>query len=283
MGRIKVSQLRGVSPDPPGLLGSVDLEADRERYLAAPTGQAPSFVVGRCAPEIGDFLVEQDVEPGARGQSSRDDVADQQMIVLRRRLGMPGDIARTGVEHSAAELADCLPDGALPGLTLLPLPLVQPSAGKGEFVDGNIQQDTNGGWRSTARVTKSDVDTFLFATFAFEKPLDLRDAVCLVVDTTVPDGQRAATPLRIIAQDKNGIEYLANTDRPLNASGAMRNFIILDEFERAGWSKPAPAEFDWSAVTAIRVGWGGYIGTEGDTLAWTLAPLQIAKSAEPKK
>ena len=84
MGRIKVSQLRGVSPDPPGLLGSVDLEADRERYLAAPTGQAPSFVVGRRAPEIRDFLVEQDVEPGARGQSSRDDVADQQMIVLTR-------------------------------------------------------------------------------------------------------------------------------------------------------------------------------------------------------
>lgn len=167
----------------------------------------------------------------------------------------------------------------LPGLKRSALPPVQPTVGKGKYVDGGVEQQPDGAWKSTARLTKGDVDTHLFVSFPYEPPLDLHGAACLVVDTMVREAQTASTPLRIIVRDTNGAEYIADTDRPLGSPGKVRSFVPLSQFERAGWSQARQPAFDWSAVTAIRVGWGGYLGEQEETIAFTLSSLQVARLA----
>jgi hypothetical protein len=171
-------------------------------------------------------------------------------------------------------------DGVLPGLKLSALPEVEPTVGKGEFVEGGVEQQADGAWRASARITKSDVDTHLFVSFTYNEQLDLQDAVCLDVDTTVPEGQDAPTPLRLIVRDANGAEYIANTARPLGAPGTLRSFVSLSQFERAGWSPAKRTAFDWSAVTTIRVGWGGYLGTKGETITFMFPALQVARMTD---
>jgi len=167
-------------------------------------------------------------------------------------------------------------EGLLRELRLSALPTVQPTLGMGEFVDGEVEQQVDGAWKSSARLTKGDVDTHLFVSFPYENPLDLHDVVYLMVDTTVPEGQTASTPLLIIVQDVSGAEYVANTNRALGTPGTLRSFVSVNQFERAEWSQTSQTTFDWSAVTAIRVGWGGYLGTQGETVVFTLSPLQVA-------
>jgi hypothetical protein len=165
-------------------------------------------------------------------------------------------------------------EGLLPGLNTRALPLVEPTLGHGEFVEGALSAQADGAWHAAARLTKSEVDTHLFLSFSYAEPIDLDDDLCLVFDTTVPEGQRAATSMLIIARDIHGAEYLADTGRSLAAPGAQRSYVSLNQFERAGWSAATPGPFDWSAVTVIRAGWGGYIGTEGERIGFTVSALQ---------
>jgi hypothetical protein len=52
--------------------------------------------------------------------------------------------------------------------------------------------------------------------------------------------------------------------------------LPLKGFERAMWKTTPAGEFNWSAVTSIRVGWGGYYGREGERLAFrTTLPIFV--------
>ena len=224
------------------------------------------------------------VDFAANGEGEQWDPATGGMQSLPSSTNVPVNLGPYGgmvFRFAEARRPERMPagEGVLPGLTLSALPTVAPTVGKGEFVEGGVEQQADGAWLSSARLTKGDVDTHLFVSFHYEKPMDLHDAVCLAVDTVVPEGQHASTPLRIIVQDANGVEYIANTDRPLGAPGTVRCFVSLRQFERAGWSNAPETAFDWSAVTAIRVGWGGYLGTEGETIAFTLSALHAVRLA----
>ena len=61
----------------------------------------------------------------------------------------------------------------------------------------------------------------------------------------------------------------------MNASGHHCCHTALNRFERAGWSAVTDKPLDTSAISLIRVGWGGYLGTENETVAFSLtAPKQ---------
>jgi len=168
-------------------------------------------------------------------------------------------------------------NGLLPELEMAALPQAEPTAGMGEFVEGGVEKESGGGWKSSARITKSDVDTHLFVSFSYEIPLDLRGAACIVLDTAVPEGQTVPTPLRVIVRDVHGAEYIADTTRPLGSPGKARSFVPLSQFDRAGWSQASKGDFDWSAIAAIRVGWGGYTGAEGETVVFTISEIELAR------
>ena len=162
-----------------------------------------------------------------------------------------------------------------PNLVVTGLPAIAPEVVKGQFVDGSVTPEADGTWLASARLKKGDVDTFLFVCFNYDTPLDLHDAACIVSDTSVPEGQSIATPLRIIVRDEHGAECIANTGHYLGEPGPVRCHVLRTQFERAGWDQTATPAFDWSAVTAIRIGWGGYTGTDDETIAFTLAAPRL--------
>ncbi|MCC6695661.1 MAG: hypothetical protein IT365_08520 [Candidatus Hydrogenedentes bacterium] len=157
----------------------------------------------------------------------------------------------------------------------LSMPEVTPSVGKGEFVRGEIgaiaQTDSPLTWEAKAVLTKGDVDTFLFATFDYPQPVDLSQAAFLHFTTAVPPGQRASTRLLVILRDTRGVEYLGETAHALNDGSSCQSYLRLSQFHRAGWSTEPAGPLDLSAINAIRVGWGGYLGREGETVDFAFA------------
>jgi hypothetical protein len=58
----------------------------------------------------------------------------------------------------------------------------------------------------------------------------------------------------------------------------VRFFLPLSRFQHAGWSKGAGGEFDWTRVTSVRIGWGGYFGAEGEKIEFSLGPPEMGKA-----
>lgn len=172
------------------------------------------------------------------------------------------------------------PINACPLVTRTALPAAAPTLAKGEFVDATltaapVAEDGRSLWKTDAVLTRGQVDTFLFVSFDYPNGIDLRAGAFLAVETWTPQGQRTPTPLRIILRDARGAEYLANTDRQLGGAAHGLSFVPMTQFEWAGWNALPNAPLDLSAVTSIRIGWGGYLGAEGEKIAFTFAAPEL--------
>ncbi|MCF7734263.1 MAG: hypothetical protein K9N23_21450, partial [Akkermansiaceae bacterium] len=171
----------------------------------------------------------------------------------------------------------------LPNLAEQPTPLVSPTAGKGEFVRGGVGPDADHSstarpvWLADATLTKGAVDTHLFLTFDYPEPLDLSAAACLVVDTWVPAAQRTPARLLVILHQEGGGDFLADSGRSLAAAGWQRSYLPLSQFKLAGWLKDDDGQLDLKRVDGIKVGWGGYFGTQGETVSFSVAPPRVAR------
>ena len=166
---------------------------------------------------------------------------------------------------------------ALPNLRLRPVALVEPTTPHGEFVRAKLISDTadartgSPAWQASAVLTKTKVDTHLFVQFRYTKPLDLGDADCLAIETWVPDGQATPGQLLVILHEEGGGDFLAEAGRSLAAPGRERSFIPLSRFQLAGWSRDSDGVLDLRRVSEIRIGWGGYFGTEGEQVQFSVA------------
>jgi lysophospholipase L1-like esterase len=159
------------------------------------------------------------------------------------------------------------------------LPAVSPEIARGEFVREKMEtatRDAKPMWRITGTLTKSQVDTYLFARLIYKEPLDLRGVDALVFDTTVPEGQRMPGQLLVILHENGGADYLANTGRVLGSPGTEQCWLSPQNFQLAGWSSDANGHLDLSEITEIRIGWGGYLGEAGETVEFTLSPVELA-------
>ena len=175
-----------------------------------------------------------------------------------------------------------LTNAAMPALQTRELPATSPVLGRGEFVREELAapEPVKGlrepAWRIKGTITKSGVDTFLFAQFLYPQPLDLQGTDFLVLDSWVPPGQRTPNQLLVILREKEGAEYLASTGRQLGVPGHNRTWLPLGQFMLAGWSHDQNGHLDLSSITEVRVGWGGYIGTEGEKVEFTVSLPQTA-------
>ncbi|HUW62230.1 MAG TPA: glycosyl hydrolase [Candidatus Bathyarchaeia archaeon] len=167
-------------------------------------------------------------------------------------------------------------------LSTIELPSVEPTAAHGEYVDATLTPiPEKRGWNALAKIKKSDVDTFFFLQFAYPNPVDLSGAASISFDAETPPGQSAGTSLLVILRDKNGVEYFADTGYPLRGEAPHRCSVPMALFEHAGFSRGPEGPLDFAAVSTISIGWGGYTGTEGDTVEFTIANLEAA-STQPK-
>lgn len=175
-----------------------------------------------------------------------------------------------------------LTNATMPALQTRELPAASPVLGRGEFVREELAAPNpvkglqEPAWRIKGTITKSGVDTFLFAQFLYPQPLDLQGTDFLVLDSWVPPGQRTPNQLLVILREKEGAEYLASTGRQLGVPGHNRTWLPLSLFRLAGWSHDQNGHLDLSAITEVRVGWGGYIGTEGEKVEFTVSLPQTA-------
>ena len=169
-----------------------------------------------------------------------------------------------------------LGDGKLvvPSFASTPLPAAVPLIGQGQYVQAAQTGEATTGWCASATLTKGQVDTHLFFSFNYPQPLDLNDSAGLVLDTSVPAGQQTGVELLAMLHTSDGGDYIASTGRLLNAPGACRSFVLFSQFHRAGWATGADVPLDLVKVTAIRVGWGGYFGAEGEKIQFTAQPPQ---------
>jgi hypothetical protein len=91
----------------------------------------------------------------------------------------------------------------------------------------------------------------------------------------VPDGQSTPSQLLAILHEEGGGDFLAETSRSLAAPGQERTFIALSRFQLAGWSKDADGVLNLQRVGDIRIGWGGYFGSEHEKVQFSVALPQI--------
>jgi len=187
-----------------------------------------------------------------------------------------------GAPHSSTIITD---DVVLPRLVLRPLPVGEPVVGRGEFVRETLktESDSEPGevkeWRATARLTRGQVDTFLFLMFPVgASDRDWSSARCLVLDSTVPEGQRTAAQLLVVLKEVGGAEYLASSGRSLGVAGRRRTHLFWNQFQLAGWSRDTNAHLDLDQIAEVRVGWGGYYGTEGEEVEFAVTQLALGGS-----
>lgn len=214
----------------------------------------------------------------AAGEGERWDPATGKISSAASGAPLPLDLPAYGgvfFRFAKEEPPSRLPvkNGPLPGLVFRALPAVVPTVGGGEFVRSSLT-NTGGLWQVVGTLTKGKTDTFLFASHRFSQPLDLRSTDGLCIDTQVPDGQSAMTNLLVILTEKGGAQYVANTGRALSWTGANRTIVPWSRFDPAGWSKDADGKLDLDRIEAISIGWGGYFGTEGERVEFTLSGIR---------
>lgn len=170
---------------------------------------------------------------------------------------------------------------AVPSFASVPLSAAAPTIGKGQFVQAAQTGDATAGWCAAATLTKGQVDTHLFFSFNYPQPPELGGSDGLVLDTAVPAGQQTGVELLAMLHTSDGGDYIASTGRLLNAPGACRTHVLFSQFHRAGWAKGADVPLDLAKVNAIRIGWGGYFGAEGEKIAFTAqTPQRFACSLQ---
>jgi hypothetical protein len=168
-------------------------------------------------------------------------------------------------------------DGRLPTLQSRAIPPADPALVRGEFVRAEVKPDSKLSsparpvWQAAGLLTKSKVDTFLFVRLLYPQALDLSGADGLILDTWVPAGQQTPSQLLVVLREKNGGDFLASSGRFLNQPGHQRIVIPLNRFQLAGWSKDPDGELDLRQVDEVRIGWGGYLGTEGEKVEFSVA------------
>ncbi len=86
----------------------------------------------------------------------------------------------------------------------------------------------------------------------------------------MPEGQHTPAQLLVILHERDGGDFLASTPRSLSAPGYARCYLPLDRFQLAGWSSDSDATLDSRRIDEIRVGWGGYVGLEGERIQFSL-------------
>ncbi len=159
------------------------------------------------------------------------------------------------------------------------LPPCKPTGSHGEFIPGELTDapehaaPERAAWRAAGTISKSGEDTFFFASFDYPAPVDISGACSLAVEVWKPAGQDCKQSILMIVADQNGAEFIGDSRQSLGDEGWVRCNVPLSAFTPASWGVQGRGACDWSAVKAIRVGWGGYHGESGEPVEFvTRAP-----------
>jgi hypothetical protein len=147
---------------------------------------------------------------------------------------------------------------------------------KGEFVQGGFERGKIAGrdyFKTKGKLSRSNVDCFLFLSFIYSGEIDLSKASHLYFQIAIPKEQKSPAHMFTILRDSEGNESIANTGILLSDSGERELFVPLSSFSPTPWGKGKPA--DLGKISAISIGWGGYYGEAGEELQFSTTPPHI--------
>lgn len=161
-----------------------------------------------------------------------------------------------------------------------PIPLGEVSQAPGEHVAAEALApaalaDGRQGWKAVGCLRKSGVDTFLFVRLPFAQPVNASAADFVVVEMEVPAGQTVAASAFLFAVEADGGEFLAPLGFGLDEPGLHRAWVPWARLQPTAWSRAGDGVLDRSRLVELRIGWGGYVGREGERLEFTLAPPRL--------
>jgi hypothetical protein len=93
----------------------------------------------------------------------------------------------------------------------------------------------------------------------------------VIIDSWIPDGQWTGSKLLVILHEAGGGDFLADTGRRLDSPGHVRSYVPLSQFQAAAWSQDADGTLDRTRISDLSVGWGGYLGKEGERVQFQIA------------
>lgn len=140
-----------------------------------------------------------------------------------------------------------------------------------------VLADGRKAWRAVGTLRRSNVDTFLFLRLSFVPPVDGSQADFLVVDMEVPAGQTVGASAYLFAMEADGGEFLAPLGFGLNEPGLHRVWLPWDRLAPVAWCKAGDRVLDRSRLVELRIGWGGYLGREGERLEFSLAAPALGR------
>ncbi len=144
----------------------------------------------------------------------------------------------------------------------------------GEFVEGDLSR-TDDMWQTKGKLKKGEVDCFLFLSFLYSQPLNLRDVDCLSFRIFLPKGQGSPARLFAILRDGEGVDFLADTGLTISEGSTGDVLIPLGAFHAVPWGKGE--NLNWGNIVAISIGWGGYYGKEGEELRFSARPPALLR------
>ncbi len=163
-----------------------------------------------------------------------------------------------------------------PRMEASPLPLRLTDTGAGEFVRGACRLiepaagAANARWEVAGDINKSGVDTYLFAHFRTDAPIDFSGLDYVRLQIRIPSAQPGAPELLVILTDSRGVQYVSDTGYRLSDAGEYEVLLARSRFAHAAFSRGPAGPLDWSAIASVSVGWGGYYGTEGERLVFEI-------------
>jgi hypothetical protein len=105
----------------------------------------------------------------------------------------------------------------------------------------------------------------------------MNEADCLAVDIWVPDTRETGPEFLVILHEENGGDFVTATGQSLGKTGHRRLYIPISRFQLAGWSHDGNGVLDLDRVSDLSIGWGGFLGTEGETLRFQVAAPQVGR------
>lgn len=153
-----------------------------------------------------------------------------------------------------------------------------PRIAKGEFVSatmtevGNSSEKSTCHYQCTGTLTKGDVDTWLFIIFPVNSTEILDRTTTLSFIVSIPKNQDVKNQMLVIVKEKSGGDFIGETGLYLNEGGEKIIRVPLMNLQLAGWSKDADGVLNPKQIEEIRIGWGGYLGREGEHIVFTTSP-----------
>ncbi len=154
-----------------------------------------------------------------------------------------------------------------------------PTIGKGEFVKAEITNETDKTGakmvKADATLTKGGVDTWLFLNFHLTDSSFFNPNDSIAFKVNIPAKQGVKNQLLVIVKEKNGGDFVAETGVFLNEAGSKSIYVSFKNLRLAGWSKDNDVILDVKNIEDIRIGWGGYFGSEGENILFSSSAPEL--------